>query len=78
MAVTIDSGAQATDDPLAADLALSMDRQVANQDVDTSQFSTMLMKMPVQQASSFKEEWLEIMGRCKTFFGRPTLWPFAA
>lgn len=59
MPVTIDSGAQATDDPLAADLRISMDSQVANQDVDTSQFATMLMKMPVDQASSFKEEWLE-------------------
>lgn len=59
MAVTIDTGSQATDDPLAADLRVSMDSKVANQDVDTSQFATMLMKMPVEQASSFKEEWLE-------------------
>lgn len=57
MAVTVDSGAQATDDPLSNDLAVSMDSQVANQDVDTSQFSTMLMRMPVEQARSFKEEW---------------------
>jgi hypothetical protein len=57
--VTVDTGAQATDDPLANDLRVSMDSKVANQDVDTSQFSTMLMKMPVEQASSFKEEWLE-------------------
>lgn len=59
MAVTVDSGAVATDDPLANDLRVSMDEKVANQDVDTSQFATMLMKMPVDQASSFKEEWME-------------------
>lgn len=59
MPVTIDSGAVATDDPLSNDLRVSMDEKVANQDVDTSQFATMLMKMPVEQASSFKEEWLE-------------------
>lgn len=58
MAVTIDSGAQATDDPLANDLAVSMDTAVANQDVDTTQFTTMLMRMPTAQAQSFKEEWL--------------------
>ena len=59
MAVTVDSGAQATDDPLSNDLAVAMDEQVANQDVDTSQFSTMVMRMPVEQARSFKEEWME-------------------
>lgn len=59
MPVTIDSGAVATDDPLSNDLRVSMDEKVANQDVDTTQFATMLMKMPVEQASSFKEEWLE-------------------
>ena len=58
MAVTIDSGAVATDDPLANDLAVSMDEAVANQDVETTQFATMLMRMPTAQASSFKEEWL--------------------
>ena len=59
MAVTIDSGLQATSDPLAADLAVSMEEVVANQDVDNSQFSTMLMKLDPKVASSFKEEWLE-------------------
>ena len=54
MAVTIDSGAVATDDPLANDLAVSMDEAVANQDVETTQFATMLMRMPSAQASSFK------------------------
>lgn len=56
MAVTVDSGAQATDDPLANDLAVSMDSQVAMLDRDNSQFSTMMMKLPSAQASSFKEE----------------------
>jgi hypothetical protein len=59
MAVTIDSGLSATDDPLAADLAVSMDEKVAMLDTDTSQFSTMLMKAPSSTATSFKEEWLE-------------------
>jgi len=59
VAVTVDSGPNATDDPLAVDLRVSMDTKVQNQDVDTSQFSTMLMKMPVDQAGSFKEEWME-------------------
>ena len=76
MAVTIDSGSQATDDPLANDLRVSMDSKVANQDVDTSQFATMLMTMPVDQASSFKEEWLSFARRM--FFGRLALRSFAA
>lgn len=59
MAVTIGSGLQATDDPLSNDLAVSMDSQVANADVNMSQFSTMLMKLSPSVASSFKEEWLE-------------------
>ena len=59
MAVTITSGLVATDDPLAADLAVSMADQVAMLDKDTSQFTTMLMKMPASTASSFKEEWEE-------------------
>lgn len=59
MPVTINSGMVATDDPLAADLAVSMDTQVAMLDKDTSQFSTMLMKLPEATAASFKEEWLE-------------------
>ena len=58
MAVTVDTGVQATDDPLAVDLAVSMDEQVANKDKDVSQFSTMLMKMSPKVASSLKEEWL--------------------
>lgn len=59
MAVTIDSGLNATDDPLANDLAVSMENAVANADKDTSQFTTMLMKLQPATASSFKEEWME-------------------
>jgi hypothetical protein len=59
MPVTVDSGLQATDDPLSNDLAVSMENAVANADKDTSQFSTMLMKLSPQTAKSFKEEWLE-------------------
>lgn len=59
MAVTIDSGLSDTADPLAADLAVSMDEKVATLDVDNTQFTTMLMKLPASTASSFKEEWLE-------------------
>lgn len=59
MAVTINSGLVGTADPLSNDLAVSMDTKVAVLDSDASQFSTMLMKLPVSQARSFKEEWLE-------------------
>jgi len=57
MPVTINSGLVATDDPLAADLKVSMADKVAYLDSDTSQFTTMLMKLPVATAKSFKEEW---------------------
>ena len=59
MPVTVDSGAQATDDPLANDLKVSMETKVANQDVDNTQFSTLLMRMGSSEAKSFKEEWME-------------------
>lgn len=59
MAVTVNRGVVATDDPLSNDLKVSMDEKVAMLDSDTSQFSTMLMKLPVAQSSSFKEEWME-------------------
>ena len=59
MAQTIDEGLQATDDPLAADLKVSMASEVADLDKDTTQFTTMMMKLPESQARSFKEEWLQ-------------------
>lgn len=59
MAVTINRDLVATDDPLSNDLAVSMDEQVAELDRDTTQFTSMLMKLPVATAKSFKEEWME-------------------
>lgn len=59
MPVTVDSGAQGTDDPLSNDLKVSMETKVANQDVDNTQFSTLLMRMGASEAKSFKEEWME-------------------
>jgi hypothetical protein len=59
VAISIDSGLVATDDPLANDLAVSMDEQVGMLDKDVSQFTTMLMKLSPGTAKSFKEEWLE-------------------
>jgi hypothetical protein len=59
MAVTINSGMVATDDPLSNDLAVSMSEKVAMLDVDNTQFTTRLMKLPEQTASSFKEEWMD-------------------
>src|SRR3954471_19679961 len=59
MAVTTNRGVLANDDPLSNDLAVSMDTQGANQDKDVTQFSSMLMKLPVQTSKSFKEEWME-------------------
>jgi hypothetical protein len=59
VAVTVDTGIQATDDPLAADLKVSMDSKVGMLDTDNTQFTTLMMKLPASTASSFKEEWLE-------------------
>jgi hypothetical protein len=59
MAVTTNRDLVATDDPLAVDLAISMEEQVAPLDRDTTQFTSMLMKLPVETAKSFKEEWEE-------------------
>jgi len=59
MATTINTGVVTTKDPLQNDLAISMESQVAKLDVDTSQFSTMLMQLPVKVAKSYKEEWEE-------------------
>jgi hypothetical protein len=59
VAVTVDSGLNATDDPLAIDLKVSMDEKVGMVDTNTSQFGTMLMKLGASQARNFKEQWLE-------------------
>jgi hypothetical protein len=61
MAVTIGSGLVRT--PRARSRTTSASpwtSQVANaQDVDNTQFTTMLMKLPSSTAKSFKEEWME-------------------
>ena len=59
MATTIVSGLVDTADPLAAELKVDMRDQLAMLDPDTSQFSTMLMKLPSERANSFKTEWLQ-------------------
>lgn len=59
MAVTVNRDLVATADPLAVDLAVSMDDQVAELDRDTTQFTSMLMKLNVATAKSFKEQWME-------------------
>lgn len=59
MATAVDRGLVGTADPLAADLAVSMDSKVAMLDKDVAQFATMLMKLEPATARSFKEEWEE-------------------
>jgi hypothetical protein len=58
MATTINSGLVATDDPLANELKVDMREKIAMLDPDTSQFTTMLMKLPQERANSFKTEWM--------------------
>lgn len=58
MAVTI-ANASATDDILSNDLVIQMDEEVGVEDVDNTQFTTMMMKLPSTTAKSFKQEWLE-------------------
>jgi hypothetical protein len=59
MAVTMNRGLVDTADPLANDRVVSMRRQVAMLDVNTSKFFTMLDRISTEEARSFKEEWLE-------------------
>lgn len=58
MAVTT-AAASATDDILSNDLVVQMDEEVGTEDVDNTQFTTMMMKLPSTTAKSFKQEWLE-------------------
>ena len=60
MAVTINSGLVATDDPLANELKVDMREKIAMLEPDTTQFTTMLMhpKFEQERANSFKKEWL--------------------
>lgn len=59
MPTTILSGLVDTADPVAAELKVDMRDEIAMLDPDTSQFTTMLMKLPKTRANSFKTEWLE-------------------
>ena len=59
MAVSVTTGLGDTSSPLAADLKVSMDTQVGMLDTNTTQFTTLLMKVPASYAKSFKEEWME-------------------
>lgn len=59
MSVTVNRDLVAVADEPAADLVVSMDNRIAMLDKDISQFSTMLMKLPVATAKSFKEQWQE-------------------
>lgn len=58
MATTINSGLVDTADPLANELKVDMREKIAELDPDTSQFTTMLMKLPQERANSFKVEWM--------------------
>lgn len=59
MSVSVNRDLVAVADEPSADLVVSMDDRIAMLDADTSQFSTMLMKLPVATAKSFKEQWQE-------------------
>jgi hypothetical protein len=59
MSVTVNRDLVAVADEPSADLVVSMDDRIAMLDTDLSQFSTMLMKLPVTTAKSFKEQWQE-------------------
>jgi len=59
MATTTVSGLASTASPVSNELKVDMHKKVAMLDPETSQFSTMLMKLPSNKANSFKTEWLE-------------------
>lgn len=72
MPVTTNRGLVATDDPLAADLAVSMDEEVGMLDKDTTQLTSIIMsKLPVATARSFKEEWMNLKKRWGALLLRP-------
>jgi hypothetical protein len=58
MAVSVASGLVDTADPTSNQLKIDMREKIAELDKDTTQFSTMLMKLPEERAKSFKVEWL--------------------
>lgn len=66
MATTMISGLASTASPVANELKVDMHKKVAMLDPETSQFSTMLMKLPSLKANSFKIEWLEDLLKPRT------------
>ena len=61
MATTIDKGRVATDDPLSNRLVVDMLEPIRMLDVETTQFSTMLMDSRLRRTDldSYLKEWLE-------------------
>lgn len=59
MPVSVNSGLVDTADPVANELKVDMRDAIRMLDVDNSQFTTMLMRLPEERATSFKVEWLE-------------------
>lgn len=57
MATTILSGLVDTADPVSGEIKVDMSDQISMLDPDTSQFTTMLMKLPTERAQSFKLEY---------------------
>jgi hypothetical protein len=55
---TVLSGLVDTADPVSGELKVDMREKIADLDPDTSQFTTMLMKLPQERANSFKVEWM--------------------
>jgi hypothetical protein len=55
---SVNTGLVATDDPLSNELLPDIRDKIAMLDPQTSQFTTMLMKLPEERAESFKVEWL--------------------
>jgi hypothetical protein len=55
---SVNTGLVATDDPLSNELLPDIRDKIAMLDPDTTQFTTMLMKLPEERAQSFKVEWL--------------------
>lgn len=59
MPVSTASGIATTATPTSNQLKIDMRDEIAMLDVDDTQFTTMLMKLPSEAATSFKTEWFE-------------------
>lgn len=57
MATTILSGLVDTADPVSSEIKVDMSDQIAMLDPDTSQFATILNKLPTERAMSYKLEY---------------------